>query len=93
MKLKDEKFEWPDPPPINSNIVCEAEGEFNILTLGIINNFTINQSEWCGYGGKCKKDMAQAWDICYICKYRKELDIPAMLDKAHEKQHNSKDKK
>jgi len=89
MKLKDEKFVRPDPPPITGDIVYEAEGEFNILTLGIINNFTINQSEWCGYGGECKKNMAGVWDVCYFCKHLIKLDIPAMLDKAYEEQHGN----
>ena len=81
---------WPDPPPAeNTNIVCEAEGGFNILTLGIINNFTVNQSEWCGYEGECKKDMAGVWDVCYFCKHLIKLDIPAMLDKAYEEQHGN----
>ncbi len=85
MELKDENMEWPDPPPLNTNIVYEAEGEFNIFALPTI-NFSIEQSEWCGYKGECKKNMAGTWDICYICKHLIKLDIPARLDKAHEEQ-------
>ena len=82
----DEKIEWPDPPPLNTNIVSEMEGNLNILTVSTI-NFSIDQSEWCGYSGECKKNMTGTWDICYICKYKKKLDIPAMLDKAYEEQN------
>lgn len=78
---------WPDPP--SENLVYTTDSGFNIFALPTI-NFSIEQSEWCGYDGECKKDMAGTWDICYICKYREDLDIPAMLDKAHEEQNGGK---
>ena len=84
MELKDKNAKWPDPAPAESSIY-EVEGNLNIFTPATI-NFSVAQSEWCGYEGECKKDMAQVWDICFFCKYRKELDIPAMLEKAYEEQ-------
>lgn len=46
----------------------------------------IKQSDWCGYEGECKKDMANIVDLCVFCKYKKDLDMPAILDEAHEKE-------
>ncbi len=89
MKLRDKTMEWPDPPEI------ELKPEDSVYNLTIRTspaiNFSVEQSEWCGYNGECKKDMAMVWDICYLCKHRIKLDIPAMLDKEYEEQVSSKE--
>lgn len=87
MKLKEENIKWPDPP--SKNLVYDAEETMTIFSLPTI-KFSVEQSEWCGYEGECKKDMAMTWDICYLCKHRIKLDIPAMLDKAYEEQNGDK---
>jgi len=85
MMIKCPDMKWPDPPPLDNTIVFEDDNVFNILAKPII-NFSVGQDEWCGYKGECKKDMTNAWDVCILCKYRKKLDIPAMMDKAYEEQ-------
>jgi hypothetical protein len=69
------------------SIVWPAGEENTIVFQPAIINIEITQSDWCGYEGKCKKDIANVWDICFICKHRIKLDIPAMLDKVHEEQN------
>jgi len=65
------------------SVSWEMPNDESTFVINPIINFSIEQSEWCGYKGECKKNMVQAWDICFICKHLVKLDIPAMLDKAH----------
>ena len=83
MEFKD-KMDWPDPP--SGDVLYTSDSTMNILAQPTV-NFSVSQSEWCGYKGECKKDMTNAWDICYLCKHMVKLDIPAMLEKAHGEQN------
>lgn len=67
-------------------IIWPVDGEDMTISQLPTINIEITQDNWCGYEGECKKDMAKVWDICFICKHRIKLDIPAILDKKYEEQ-------
>jgi len=56
----------------------------------------VKQEQWCKYKGKCKRHMAahvQQASLCYMCKYRKPLDIAKMLDDKYDKiDHEAREK-
>lgn len=44
-------------------------------------NMQFDVEDWCTYEGECKKYlMLFQDDVCLFCKYRKPLDIPAMIN-------------
>ena len=75
---------------IIGNINSETNLDVNTLCFQPTINLKIEQSEWCSYKGECKKNKANIVDLCYLCKHRIKLDIPAMLDKAYEEQNVQK---
>lgn len=45
----------------------------------------LNREDWCRYNGECKISNVNILDnttLCLFCKYRKELDMPQLIDDA-----------
>jgi len=49
-------------------------------------NIDFSIKDWCKYNGSCRIDdlLPTSIPVCLLCKYRKPLDLPAILDKKHE---------
>ena len=60
---------------------CGAEGNFVTHTYL---NVKITRKDWCSYEGHCLVDRVITGynDLCMLCKYRKPLDVPALLKKS-----------
>lgn len=49
-------------------------------------NIDFDREDWCVYKGVCKRDnlLIKREEACMLCKWRKPLDMPAIIDKALE---------
>jgi len=49
-------------------------------------NINFGREDWCSYKGVCNRDnlVIDREEACMICKWRKPLDIPKILDTALE---------
>ena len=51
-------------------------------------NLSLKLENWCSYDGNCKLDILNIpnrYEYCFICKYKKDVDIPEMINKQIEK--------
>ncbi len=48
-------------------------------------NISFTQEDWCSYKGHCRINqvLIDYVTICLLCKYRKRLDIPTVLEDAN----------
>jgi hypothetical protein len=46
-------------------------------------NIDFGPEQWCTYKGECKRRhlVFNQDEVCDLCKYRKPLDIPSMIEK------------
>lgn len=54
-------------------------------------NIHFTSEMWCTYSGNCKKDNLtfNCDDVCLLCKWRKPLDVPYILNKKEGEQDAS----
>lgn len=52
-------------------------------------NINFSREDWCEYKGVCKRDhlVIDREEACMLCKWRKLLDIPKILDAALEERN------
>jgi hypothetical protein len=77
MSIKDQEYKL-DGTEDRNNLyagVDETIQNFNF-------NLDINIDEWCSFEGNCKIPTApfpKYYEVCFLCKYLKKLDIPQMI--------------
>ena len=47
-------------------------------------NMDLTEKDWCTYTGTCNKGICTKNDLCVHCKYKKQLDIPKMIEEKME---------
>lgn len=63
-------------------------------TQKIYLNIDFSRSDWCTYKGTCRigDTLPTTLTLCILCKYRKELNIPKILDQHHKKREEERKK-
>ena len=58
-----------------------------IATKKLYLNVEFSLDDWCNYKGYCKIGdvLPTQIPLCILCKYRKKLNIPQILDQHHKK--------
>lgn len=53
-------------------------------------NVSFSKDDWCKYKKECKVDyiVNSSCEVCLLCKYRKQLNIPKILDNIQRSKHN-----
>jgi hypothetical protein len=54
-------------------------------------NLEFSRQNWCTYEKICNKDdlICTSVDVCLLCKYRKPLDIPLIIELMRKRKHES----
>ena len=48
-------------------------------------SITLNKTDWCTFKGDCNLTKITMDDLCMLCKYKKLLDIPNIINKERNK--------
>ena len=48
-------------------------------------NLVLTRKDWCEYNETCYEYLNLNGNLCYHCKYKKDFDIPKLLNKLHKK--------